>query len=57
MLLLLALLGAAATNGQEDSGFSNLQVLDPDITRGDLGRAWIHPSLIGTLRQTKRKRN
>jgi len=35
----LAFLGAAAANGQEDNGYTNLQVLDPDITRDALGRA------------------
>jgi hypothetical protein len=35
----LVVLGAAAANGQEVNGYTNLQILDPDITRDELGRA------------------
>lgn len=41
LLSLLALLSAAAANGQEDNGYTNLQVLDPDIARDDLGRVMV----------------
>lgn len=42
----LAFLCAAAANGQEDNGYTNLQVLDPDITRNELGGVMVQ-NLLG----------